>query len=61
MKPMNCAPVWPVPGAVELSTAFRVKVFPKDRVEKDLDVDVAKEKGMKANEKQQSQQQQIQQ
>ena len=27
MKPMNCAPVWPVPGAVELSTAFRVKVF----------------------------------
>ena len=44
MKPMNCAPVWPVPGAVELSTAFRVKVFPKDRVEKDVDVDVAKEK-----------------
>lgn len=44
MKPMNCAPVWPVPGAVELSTAFRVKVFPKDRVEKDVDIDVAKEK-----------------
>ena len=47
MKPMNCAPVWPVPGAVELSTAFRVKVFPKDRVEKDVDVGVVKKKGMK--------------
>jgi hypothetical protein len=56
MKPMNCAPVWPVPGAVELSTAFRVKVFPKDRVPEGsvVHVDVAAKEGVKRDESEQA-------
>jgi len=57
MKPMNCAPVWPVPGAVELSTAFRVKVFPKDRVPEggsEVHVDVAAKEGVKRDESEQA-------
>ena len=57
MKPMNCAPVWPVPGAVELSTAFRVKVFPKDRVSEGdpvVDIDVAAKEGVKRDESKQA-------
>ena len=52
MKPMNCAPVWPIPGAVELSTAFRVKVFSKD-MEEDIaagDTDEAAKEGKKRDE-----------
>ena len=52
MKPMNCAPVWPIPGAVELSTAFRVKVFSKD-MEEDIaagDIDEAAKEGKKRDE-----------
>lgn len=55
MKPMNCAPVWPIPGAVELSTAFRVKVFSKD-MEEDIaagDVDEAAKEGKKRDESEQ--------
>ena len=55
MKPMNCAPVWPIPGAVELSTAFRVKVFSKD-MEEDIaagDTDEAAKEGKKRDESEQ--------
>ena len=55
MKPMNCAPVWPIPGAVELSTAFRVKVFSKD-MEEDIaagDIDEAAKEGKKRDESEQ--------
>jgi len=57
MKPMNCAPVWPIPGAVELSTAFRVKVFSKDMVDEENiaagDVDEAAKEGKKRDESEQ--------